>query len=124
MEQFSWTTFINPFSLDLWLSLFLGGVTLSSISIWITHNLTKSEKKISLLDSIWISSVAIFAVVVTDANDLTSSKSGKLSLFATLFGGSLICYSYETGLLASLLVPTEVNPPFRNPQEVLETDYM
>ena len=101
----------------------MGFVTLSSISIWFSHNLSKSVKKISLLESIWISAVAIFSVGVTDANDLASSKSGKLSLFVTLLGGSLVFYSYSTCLLTSLIIPIEDDLPFQNPQEILETDY-
>ena len=123
-EKFTWNTYLNPFNLNLWLSLYLGGVTLSSLSIWITHTRLIGEKKISLFESIWISAGAIFSVSVTDANNSVSSRSGKLSLFVTLLGGSLVYYSYSTCLLSSLLVPMENDPPFRNPQELLDTDYM
>ena len=80
------------------------------------------SNKLSFLEAITISTSAIFAVTIKDANDLSTKASGRLVLFVIFICGSLFFYVYGGSLTSVLAIPSEYKP-FDSPEGILKTSY-
>ena len=121
IDQFSWTTFFAPFHWKLWLGLTILCI-LVSVMIWIFHQYPKGSKTISILEAFMNSTASMFGIGLLDANDPSSTKSARLSLFVIFICTSIIFYVYGGFLTSILAVPTEYKP-FNNPEDLLKTTY-
>ena len=69
-----------------------------------------------------ISTFSIIGLGISDANDLNTTKSAKLTMFLISISGSLFFYYYGGFLTSFLAVPT-IYKPFNSPEGILNTNY-
>ena len=94
------------------------------ISTWLylNHNISKIQEKMSSIEAFCIVSSSIFGVCIRDANDINSKTSEKMVLLVVFISGSLFYYTYCGFLTSSLAVPNE-KLPFDSPEGLLNTNY-
>ena len=68
------------------------------------------------------STASVFGIGLLDANDPSSTKSARFSLFVIFICTSIIFYVYGGFLTSILAIPTEYKP-FNNPEDLLKTTY-
>ena len=64
----------------------------------------------------------MFGIGIKDANDLSTTKSARLTMFVVFICGSLFFYVYGAFLTSALAVP-KIYTPFNTPEEILSTNY-
>ena len=148
-ETISWNTFIAAFHWKLWLSIigmsfgaaiiiwFLWFIHNSRIvtqfETWITytpannvHILFKAQQHNNIngvIYSLWVTTYSTFGITVNDdVNDPDATFSQRLALFLVSLSGSLFFVFYSAFLTSALAIPNEMIA-FRNPKELLNTNY-
>ena len=121
IEQLSMSTFSSPFHWTVWLCLLILSIGISTW-LYLNHNISKIQEKMSSIEAFCIVSSSIFGVCIRDANDTNSKTSEKLVLLVVFISGSLFYYTYCGFLTSSLAVPNE-KLPFDSPEGLLNTNY-
>ena len=121
IDEFSWSSFILPFHLETWFSI-LAFVFGTSTCLWIFHKHPKGFTTVDFLEAITISTSSIIGLGIRDANDLSTTKSARLTMFVVFICGSLFFYVYGAFLTSALAVP-KIYTPFNTPEEILSTNY-
>ena len=121
IEQLSMSTFSSPFHWTVWLCLLIWSIGISTW-LYLNHNISKIQEKMSSIEAFCIVSSSIFGLCIRDANDINSKTSEKLVLLVVFISGSLFYYTYCGFLTSSLAVPNE-KLPFDSPEGLLNTNY-
>ena len=94
----------------------------TSLCLWIFHTYPKGFTTISALTTVTITTSSIIGLGIRDANDLSITKSARLTMFVVLICGSVFFYVYGAFLTSALAVP-KMYTPFNSPEEILHTNY-
>ena len=121
-KPLSWTVYLNPFSNEMWLVLFLVSVVISlfltSIEKWFCINDQEFTPK-NYLTNLW---VALKANAGGKPSKLQKNTIHQIVLFDCLLVGSVIWMAYRASLTSELSV-TKLKLPFNDLESLSKTDY-
>ena len=121
-EALSWTAYINPFSNEMWLVLFLVSVVISlfltSIEKWFCIK-DQEFTPMNYLTNLW---VALKANAGGKPSKLQKNTIHQIVLFDCLLVGSVIWMAYRASLTSELSV-TKLKLPFNDLESLSKTDY-
>ena len=121
-EALSWNAFLNPLSIELW-------ITLISVAAIISYFLTTIERaSCSLTNELWISGfmknlwVAFTANFGGKPSCVQNNVTHRIVLFDCLLVGSIIWMAYRASFTSELSV-IKLKLPFNNLESLLKSDY-
>ena len=121
-EVLSWTAFINPFSNEMWLVLFLVSLVFSFFLTLIERFFCSKDQgflPMNYLTNLW---VAIKANVGGKPSKVQKNTVHRIILFDCLLVGSVIWMAYRASFTSELSV-TKLNLPFNDLESLSKTDY-
>ena len=121
-EALSWTAYINPFSNEMWLVLFLVSLVISFFLTLIERFFCSKDQgflPVDYLTNLW---VAIKANAGGKPSKLQKNTVHKIVLFDCLLVGSVIWIAYRASFTSELSV-TKLKLPFNDLESLSKTDY-
>ena len=121
-EALSWTAYINPFSNDMWLVLFLVSLVVSFFLTLIERIFYSKDHgflPVDYLANLW---VAIKANAGGKPSKLQKNTVHKIVLFDCLLVGSVIWMAYRASFTSELSV-TKLKLPFNDLESLSKTGY-
>ena len=121
-EALSWTAYLNPFSNEMWLVLFLVSLVISFFLTLIEKYFCSKDQRftsMNFLTNLW---VAIKANAGGKPNELQKNTIHQIVLFDCLLVGSVIWMAYRASFTSELSV-TKLKLPFNDLESLSETDY-
>ena len=121
-EALSWTAYINPFSNEMWLVLFLVSLVISFFLTLIEKLFCSKDQvftTMNLLTNLW---VAIKANAGGKPSKLQKNTVHRIVLFDCLLVGSVIWMAYRASFTSELSV-TKLKLPFNDLESLSKTDY-
>ena len=123
-EAFSWTAYLNPLSMELWLILIIVSILTSSFLTIIERFFIKSiaEKLpiFNFLKNLWVAFKANFGGKPNYSKPANTTH--KIIMFECLLVGSIIWMAYRASLTSELSVK-KLKLPFNNLESLLASDY-
>ena len=121
-EALSWTAYINPFSNDMWLVLFLVSIVVSFFLTLIERLFCSKDQgflPVDYLTNLW---VAIKANAGGKPSKLQKNTIHQIVLFDCLLVGSVIWMAYRASFTSELSV-TKLILPFNDLESLSKTSY-
>ena len=121
-EALSWTAYINPFSNEMWLVLFLVSLVISFFLTLIEKMFCSKDQRftpMNFLTNLW---VAIKANAGGKPSKLQKNTIHQIVLFDCLLVGSVIWMAYRASFTSELSV-TKLKLPFNDLESLSKTDY-
>ena len=121
-EALSWTAYINPFSNEMWLVLFLVSIVVSFFLTLIERLFCSKDQgflPVDYLTNLW---VAIKANAGGKPSKLQKNTIHQIVLFDCLLVGSVIWMAYRASFTSELSV-TKLKLPFNDLESLSKTDY-
>jgi hypothetical protein len=120
-EHISWTTFLNVFTIELWGTLILVAMIISSLltSIEKIFDVKDQFSFMNYLENLWLAFKANFG---GKPSSIHQSSSYKTSIFSCLLVGSIVWIAYRAEIISQLSV-LKVKKPFESLDELLKSNY-
>ena len=121
-EALSWNAYLNPFSNEMWLALFLVSLVISFFLTLIEKWFCSKDQRFTpmkFLTNLW---VAIKANAGGKPSKLQKNTVHQIVLFDCLLVGSVIWMAYRASLTSELSV-TKLKLPFNDLESLSKTDY-
>jgi hypothetical protein len=121
-EALSWTAYINPFSNEMWLVLFLVSLVISFFLTLIEKLFCSKDQRflpVDYLTNLW---VAIKANAGGKPSKLQKNTVHRIVLFDCLLVGSVIWMAYRASFTSELSV-TKLKLPFKDLESLSKTSY-
>ena len=123
-EAFSWTAYLNPLSMELWLILIIVSILTSSfltiIERFFIKSITEKLPIFNFLKNLWVAFKANFGGKPNYSKP--ASTTHKIIMFECLLVGSIIWMAYRASLTSELSVK-KLKLPFNNLESLLASDY-
>ena len=123
-EAFSWTAYLNPFSMDLWLILIIVSLITSSfltiLERFFIKSITEKLPIFNFLKNLWVAFKANFGGKPNYSKPANTTH--KIIMFECLLVGSIIWMAYRASLTSELSVK-KLKLPFNNLESLLASDY-
>ena len=123
-EAFSWTAYLNPFSMELWLILFIVSLITSSfltiLERFFIKSITEKLPIFNFLKNLWVAFKANFGGKPNYS--VPANTTHKIVMFECLLVGSLIWMAYRASLTSELSVK-KLKLPFNSLESLLTSDY-
>ncbi len=116
--HYNWSTFVKPFSLDLWLVLIIIAIVLA---MWLhfTSLTLDQDQRSSLLDWLWIAITANFGKKPM----YLPKNHSRTAVFTCLIVGNVIWIGYRAYLISALSVQQPRAFPFTSLEELSNSNY-
>ena len=123
-EAFSWTAYLNPFSMELWLILIIVSLITSSfltiLERFFIKSITEKLPIFNFLKNLWVAFKVNFGGKPNYS--VPANTTHKIVMFECLLVGSLIWMAYRASLTSELSVK-KLKLPFNNLESLLASDY-
>ena len=122
-EEISWTTFLNPFSVRLWITLigmaFVISSTITCIESIYSPKETYAWFFLNYLGNLWF---ALKANIGGKPSTVQPNYAHRIVLFYCLLAGSIVWMAYRASLTGELSIIKQ-NLPFNDMESLLKSDY-
>ena len=121
-EVISWSTYLNPFSNEMWLVLIVVAVVNSFVFTVINKVFCSNEQGVialHFLKNLWVAVKANFG---GKPNKLQKNTSYQILLFDCLLVGSVIWMAYRASFTSELSI-RKLKLPFNDLESLLKSDY-
>ena len=123
-EAFSWTAYLNPLSMELWLILIIVSLITSSfltiLERFFIKSITEKLPIFNFLKNLWVVFKTNFGGKPNYSKPVNTTH--KIVMFECLLVGSLIWMAYRASLTSELSVK-KLKLPFNNLESLLASDY-
>ena len=123
-EAFSWTAYLNPFSMELWLILIIVSLITSSfltiLERFFIKSITEKLPIFNFLKNLWVAFKVNFGGKPNYS--VPANTTHKIVMFECLLVGSLIWMAYRASLTSELSVK-KLKLPFNSLESLLTSDY-
>ena len=120
-EALSWTAYLNPLSMELWLILIIVSLITSSFLTIIERFFIKSiTEKLPILKNLWVALKANFGGKPKYSKPANTTH--KIIMFECLLVGSIIWMAYRASLTSELSIK-KLKLPFNSLESLLASDY-
>ena len=123
-EALSWTAYLNPFSMELWLILIIVSLITSSfltiLERFFIKSITEKLPIFNFLKNLWVAFKANFGGKPNYS--VPANTTHKIVMFECLLVGSLIWMAYRASLTSELSVK-KLKLPFNSLESLLTSDY-
>ena len=121
VDEFSMTSFISPFHLELWLSLLVFPFA-TGLFLWTISSFPKGFKLLDLPKNVALSMSSMIGLNISNDNDEETKNSARLTIFVIFLCSSQFLYVYKSFVMSALAIPSTYKP-FASPEELLYTNY-
>ena len=120
-EHISWTTFLDVFTIELWIALILVTMIISCFltSIERKFDVTDQFLYMNYLKNVWIAFKANFG---GKPSSVHTSSSYKIIIFCCLLVGSIVWIAYRASIISELSV-LKVKMPFDSLEDLSKSNY-
>jgi hypothetical protein len=123
-EALSWTAYLNPLSMELWLLLIIVSILTSSfltiIERFFIKSITEKLPIFNFLKNLWVTFKANFGGKPNYS--VPANTTHKIIMFECLLVGSIIWMAYRASLTSELSVK-KMKLPFNSLESLLTSDY-
>ena len=120
-EHISWTTFLDVFTIELWMVLILVTMIISCLltSIERKFDVTDQFLYMNYLKNVWIAFKANFG---GKPSSVHANSSYKIIIFCCLLVGSIVWIAYRASIISELSV-LKVKMPFDSLEDLSKSNY-
>ena len=122
-ENVSWTTYLKPFSLNLWFALIFVAMLISCVLTIIENIFNPTDRAVvyltDFLTNLW---VAFKANIGGKPSKVPKNIVHRIIMFDCLLVGMIVWIAYRASLTSELSV-TDLKFPFNDLESLLKTDY-